>query len=282
LAAASSLNATPTATGGFGELQIGAGKLPLKTKIKNKDDAPDHELIVTDEKGKWIGSGAVALGYGYELSNGIYIGGAVHAGTNIGSTKTDSPVVFSGTYFKDGTTSTNISGVTHIEKLHQPIVYGASIYFGGKVASNILVAVGAGVEAAYTKLSQYIDCDNANFAVQNNAGSGYENKKDAANTWKYTTTGTEEIKTTLFNVVPSLRVTYFFTANCYAGVQVDVPFGIYKELDSKYYSEDVKVSSTLSAGNNNTPIPSLLSVKQNLYLKNPLSFRASLVVGVKF
>jgi hypothetical protein len=280
-------NATPSTSGGFVEFKAGCSSFWLKEFLRRKtgETASDQKAIVdVSGKGIYVGGG---VGYTIECTSGLCLGVGLHVGSNFCKIEgADGAGVINKPFSVDANgTSVTVTGAYAVTEAKQLCNYGASVFGGAKVAANILVAVGVGFEAVYTKLSQYVD-GGREFAIQNNAGLGHEVSgtiDGVIGKWKYTTNGTEEVKTTLYNFVPSVVGRYYVTKGAYVGAQVEVPIGISKKLDSKYSSKVCETQlTTANVTDQPDSIPSPDARSQAVYIKAPATVRVSVSVGVNF
>lgn len=281
----------PSATGFFVGLKAGGAYTKLGEYARHTSQKAKDQVELVDVKKNFGFIAGIDAGYGYEMNNGFYIGGKIYGiydATKIDGE--DGKGDFSKTMLsKDGSQFTAV-GNYEINEAKPQYTFGAAVQVGGKLMPCLLAYASLGVEMTKTKIKQYIYAED--FALQNDFGMGtvhtYGYKK-ADNTEvivkdaKFKDNGSEEMDINLISVVPGIGVKWFFTPSVYVGAEVDMPIGISKKADAKYFN---KVSTLESASFTDTDskmnVVTLEGQSNDLYVKRNLGVRYGLTIGMKF
>lgn len=292
-----------SATGFFVEGNLGGSYNQIKEYYKHdKQDKKDMTEILEASKkfAMFLGGG---LGYGYEFSNGFYVGGKAYALYNFAKIEKEAPDETNSkkiTYTDESreVKSENFKGSYKIEV--KPLFsYGAAIHVGYKVVPNVLVYVGLGGEGTYTKAKQFIEFDSI-LLKQGDIKTPQWTSFAEANTpldCNYISEGNDELKFNSFALVPEIGLKFFLSSNIYIGGNIAFPIGFKKKMDEKYYNKDVNVhiitkneiDYTDKDGNAkhgkaefNNPCKSLKNFDITHYIKNTLNVRYGFTVGFRF
>lgn len=294
-----------SATGFFVEGNLGGSYNQIKEYYKHdKQDKKDMTEILEASKkfAMFLGGG---LGYGYEFSNGFYVGGKAYALYNFAKIEKEAP---------DETNSKKISGTVGNElktvntkgsyniEVKPSFSYGASIQVGYKVVPNVLVYVGLGGEGTYTKAKQFIEFDAVLLRQGDIKVSQWSSTQDIEGAespafFNYVSGGNEELKINTFAIVPEVGFKFFLSSNVFVGGNVAFPIGFKKKMDEKYYNKELNSSSKTKEeftvyDDNNNPLkehlsfnnshPSLKELGITPYFKNSLNVRYGISFGYKF
>lgn len=297
-----------SATGFFVEGNLGGSYNQIKEYYKHdKQDKKDMTEILEASKkfAMFLGGG---LGYGYEFSNGFYVGGKAYALYNFAKIEKEAPdetnsKKISGTIGNELKT-VNIKGSYNIE-VKPSFSYGASIQVGYKVVPNVLVYVGLGGEGTYTKAKQFIEFDACLLKQGNIKTSKWSSSVDTptfapgspygiCDFWvDYKEGGNEDLKINTFAVVPEVGFKFFLSSNMFVGGNVTFPIGFKKKMDEKYYNKAIKVDyiskeEKLPSGDDKhlraegVTVMSLKELGITPYFKNSLNVRYGISFGYKF
>jgi hypothetical protein len=269
----------PSATGFFADLNLGGAYNKLKESLRHSSQKKDTQvdvLEVSKNFGFYVGA---ALGYGYELPCGVYIGGNIYGGYDFTKIDGDKGTgKFSKTIQTNNDAAVAIDGVYKVD-IRPMGVYGAAIQVGGKIMPNVLAFASFGVEGTYTKIKQYIAAGFQGL-VQNELGNGEKIYETQGNETKFvtlTSNGTEEAKIHLISLVPGLGAKYFFTPAVSVGVRCDFLIGIGRKLDDKYNK-----GGTAQGADGAVTLQSPAELGNSIYVKRQLGVRYGITLGYKF
>lgn len=294
-----------SATGFFVEGNLGGSYNQIKEYYKHdtQDKKDMTEILEASKKfAMFLGGG---LGYGYEFSNGFYVGGKAYALYNFAKIekKTEDESVekkIKYTNSKGEVVDATLKGCNEFEI--KPLVsYGASVHVGYKVIPNVLVYVGLGGEGTYTKAKQFIEFDDVILmqgGVHPAKWTEYITHYARNGIHVYKSGGNEELKINTFAIVPEVGFKFFLSSNMFVGGNVTFPIGFKKKMDEKYYSKGIKTDVTVQitkeeAEKSNgkykegglTGDASFNSLKElgiTPYFKNSLNVRYGISFGYKF
>lgn len=291
-----------SATGFFVEGNFGGSYNQIKEYYKhNKQDKKDAPEILDASKkfAMYLGGG---LGYGYEFSNGFYVGGRAYGLYNFAKIEKEAPDETNSKKIKftdlgvDGEESIKGSYKIEVKPLFS---YGATLQVGYKVVPNVLVYVGLGGEGTYTKAKQFIEFD----AILLQQGDMSVSKWTSlvgdpeVSIWvNRINGGNEELKINTFAVVPEIGFKFFLSSNMFVGGNVAFPIGFKKKMDEKYYNKALTVHAVdkndfidpdtgENKGKREQKECTYQSVKElgiTPYFKNSLNVRYGISFGYKF
>ncbi|MDR0632519.1 MAG: hypothetical protein LBF84_00035 [Holosporales bacterium] len=267
----------PSSTGFYAGIRLGGAYNKVKESFRHSSQKKDTQVDIIEVSRNGVSGGAV-IGYGYELSCGIYVGANMSAAYDFTKIDGDKGTgTFKKTILqKDGTPVPIDNGAYKVD-IRPMVTYGFAVQVGGKIMPNVLAYASFGVEGTYTKIKQVIT-GGFNFVVQNEMGNGdVVTESDGTTSAQLTlsTNGTEEAKIHLLSLTPGVGAKWFANRNVYVGVQCDFPIGLNKKLDEKYYTQNLATATT-------TQISSVSALGNSIYVKRPLGVRYALTVGCKF
>lgn len=284
--------AVPTATGFFVELNGGGSYNSIKECFRHDSQKKDSQVtMIEGTKNAFFVGGSV--GYGYEMACGFYVGVKAYGLYDHAKIEKKEGDIAAWTGTVKRTLAVAASGSLNYDVAYEfeakpQFSYGASLLLGGKVMPNLLVYVGVGGEATYTKVSQAIfgDASSYDFALSNGKGAVKTERMDVTQCLYLTAGNNDEIKTHLFSLVPSVGVKYFLSSGVYIGADVAVAIGFNRKVDSKYLSKKGEYEHTVAAISNGAPGGKqdfdFSKLKNTSYLKKGVSVRYGLTVGYKF